>query len=148
LSKYEQIVILDDDPSVHQVWKSRFDSLNSSVDSIPRTHLTRLDELKKIVQASTPPERVLYLIDFELSGSTENGLDLIAKLGIANRSYLVTGRDTEVEVRNKCQSLGVGLIPKTMVAFVPIELEVRALSWTFEQMHRELWKATQNVRSF
>ena len=64
----------------------------------------------------------LFLMDYEISGSTESGLDLIETLGIQKQSILVTSRYEEKNIRERCESLGVRLIPKSMSGFVPIEI--------------------------
>ena len=61
-------------------------------------------------------------MDYEIAGASETGLDLIEQLGIQSQSILVTSRYEEPSIRDRCQRLGVSLIPKSMSGFVPIEI--------------------------
>jgi hypothetical protein len=69
--------------------------------------------------ASSPP---LFLVDYELLNQAATGLDIVEKLGIGPRTILVTSRYDEQPIRERCEKLGIKLIPKSMVAFVPIEI--------------------------
>jgi hypothetical protein len=64
----------------------------------------------------------LFLIDYEFSRSQTNGLSVIAELGIASQSVLVTSHFEEQAIQVKCVELGVKLLPKSFAAMVPIEM--------------------------
>jgi hypothetical protein len=49
-------------------------------------------------------------------------LQIIEELGLGAQSILVTSRYEEAHIREKCERLGVKLIPKAMAGFVPIEI--------------------------
>ena len=65
----------------------------------------------------------IFLIDYEFIGFNQVGLDVIKYLAIQRNSILITSQYEESSVRNRCEQLGVQLIPKEMAAFVPIVLE-------------------------
>jgi hypothetical protein len=69
-------------------------------------------------------EECLFLIDLEIIGQAESGLDLIEQLGIQDLSILITSHFDEHEVRQRCEDLGVRLIPKSMAGFVPIKTNI------------------------
>jgi hypothetical protein len=62
----------------------------------------------------------VFLIDQELLGFKETGLDLIESLRLAEQAVLVTSRYDDADVMRKCETLGVRLLPKGAAAYVPI----------------------------
>lgn len=117
LSKSSPIVILDDDASVHQIWRRRFEEFAPVP---PLKHFSTPQELRSWV--SEAQSAACFLIDYELLGHTETGLDLIQNLGIHDRAVLVTSRIDEDTVKAQCMELGVKMIPKGLTAIVPISI--------------------------
>jgi signal transduction histidine kinase len=123
-----EIVILDDDHSIHQIWKGR-------LQSIKRTNIEAQDQLNLIHFSSGPSflewfqshgsdaKNRIYLFDYELLGEEKSGLDLIEETGIQYRVILVTSRYDEKSIRDRCKKLGIRLIPKGMSGFVPISIQ-------------------------
>jgi signal transduction histidine kinase len=134
------VVVLDDDPSIHEAWKERFNYISNLkiLDYFNSTEM--LSELNKYAEID------LFLIDFELIGSGKNGLEVINQNKLNNKSILVTSCFEDKAVRTKCESLGVKIIPKNYVPNIPILLtsnqkniyyifidddEMMRLTWTF-----------------
>ena len=65
----------------------------------------------------------LFLIDYELLNQNVSGLQIIEEMSIAENSILVTSRYDETPIRELCNKLGIRLIPKGLVGFIPIEIE-------------------------
>lgn len=117
------VVVLDDDESIHRIWQGRADSSRLGEKGIKLAHLSTPTELRVWVSdASKLKNETQFLLDYELIGFTETGLDLIKELGIANQSILVTSRFEEPAIRERCIKLHVPLIPKGMAGFVPIKI--------------------------
>lgn len=116
-----KIVSIDDDLSIHHVWKERFKVVNLS--GIRTEHLTytSVSEFKDSVKKDKLKHTRLYLCDYEFLEQNISGLDIIETLSIGKQSILVTSRYEELKVRQRCEELGVRLIPKAMAGFVPIE---------------------------
>ena len=114
----ETIVILDDDDSIHQVWKKRFEETGADFTFI---HYYNPQELLNDYLANNSRENI-FLIDFEFIGCDKNGLDIIKELDITNKSYLVTSRHEDLTVREICESIGLKIIPKTFAVYIPINL--------------------------
>lgn len=113
------IVVVDDDDFAHAAWTLRLGAYRDN--SFRTVHLSRPSELQTWYASNARPQlKVRYLVDYEYEGSPLNGLELIKSLGIENEAFLVTGRFDEVALRERCELLGVGMIPKTMIPFVPI----------------------------
>jgi len=62
-------------------------------------------------------------MDFELLGFAETGLALIEELNLGSQAILVTSRYEEERILKDCLRLGVRLIPKNLVGFVPVGIK-------------------------
>ncbi len=112
LSLIKEVIVLDDDPSIHHLWDKRLKG--------PLHHFFTIEEFESWY-AEGRPEDALYLMDYELAGEKESGLELIERLGLADQSVLVTSRSDEKSVREYCQKIGVKLLPKMLARFVPLK---------------------------
>jgi signal transduction histidine kinase len=112
------LVIVDDDESIHAIWTSRCQPFVSSITLKHFHHSKALDEYC----AKTDLSKNQFLVDFELLGSSETGLELIEKLNLSNRAILVTSRYEEVKVRTHAEKLKVKIIPKNYSPYIPISL--------------------------
>lgn len=132
------VVALDDDASVHEVWRARFETARTAERGVELLHFSTTAELR--AWAGADPERArgaLYLIDYELPGS-DNGLSLAAELGLGERAILVTSRFEEKAVLDECLRLGASMIPKGLVNLVPIRFVAEA---GLAAAGRERWDA-------
>jgi signal transduction histidine kinase len=121
LSPETQVVILDDDPSIHEVWKTRLPQHK-------QIHFDSSNALLEWARGKTLDDgSLLFLVDQELRGSRETGLDVIARLMIAERSILVSGSYDNPEIRTQRDRLGVRCLPKSLAATVPIRLRAQRL---------------------
>jgi signal transduction histidine kinase len=112
-----KVVILDDDPSIHHLWKERF----KLFPSISLIHFSKASDLVEHHDNSTGLSSIsLYLCDYELLGQTQNGLDVVEQLSVAGRSVLVTTHYNNDAIRNRCAKLDVRLLPKRLARWVPI----------------------------
>ncbi len=111
-----KVVILDDDESIHYVWKERLKAANTTQEIIdfysPDKFFNWVDDHKL--------ENIMFLVDYEYVGNILSGLDVIQQTGIENKSYLVTSRYEEIGLCNRAKELGVKMIPKSYAAYIPI----------------------------
>ena len=112
INSNSKIIILDDDPSIHDSWDENF----SRFPDIQITHFSSSANL--IAQHNLTAD--LYLVDYELLTETKTGLDVIEELSLNQCASLVTNCFEDTPVRNRCESLGVKIIPKPYVQFIPI----------------------------
>jgi nitrogen-specific signal transduction histidine kinase len=113
------IVVIDDDASIHQIWRNRFESyVNSGLAKL--IHFSSPAEVISWHQNKSHHDAICYLCDYEFLNHDKTGLDIIRELNIAKESVLVTSRFEEDRVRFKCETLGVRMIPKNLAGFVPI----------------------------
>ncbi len=126
LQAQSQVVILDDDQSIHQVWQGRMESANATEHGIQLIHFSTPEQLRNWHQSRTAGELNLptrFLLDYEIIGADQTGLDLIEKLGIAAQSVLVTSRYEEPGIRARCEALSLQLLPKGLAGFVSIAIQ-------------------------
>lgn len=113
------LVILNDDPTIHSVWQTRFQKITTEgLDPIKLFHFQYADEFLKANHASF--KNVHYLIDYDLLGSQISGLDAIEQLGIGEQATLVTSRYEDPQVRGRCFKLGCRILPKDYAAHAPL----------------------------
>ena len=112
--KEAKIVILDDDKSIHDLWRLRLSSLNN----INIQNYYNVDSF--ILNRSNIIDADLFLIDCHLLGSDETGLDLIKKLNISDRSFLVTSNYFSENIQELCTKHNVKLIPKPCIQLLDI----------------------------
>lgn len=113
LSKIKRIVILDDDESIHLVWKKRFKAFGIELEHFYKA-FNLLSVYKEI------PEDCFLLSDYELLGEEVNGIDCINRLHAAKNSILVTARADEPQIIEACDRHGIKILPKTMANEVEI----------------------------
>ncbi|MCX5791296.1 MAG: HAMP domain-containing sensor histidine kinase [Elusimicrobia bacterium] len=117
------VVILDDDTSIHQVWKGLFESARLKERGIDVISFSAPEMLRQWVGANpAAAEDAVYLVDYELLGHKETGLDLAGELKIAGKAIMVTSRYEEPYVMQGCRKLGMRLIPKNLVGLVPVSV--------------------------
>lgn len=124
ISSRATVVVLDDDQSIHQIWASRLLKLGLASGRI--LHFTTASAFVDWYQRERAESEYFYLVDFELLGSKETGLELIERYALSEHAVLVTSRYEEEPVQRTCRRLGIKLLPKGLAQFVPLILEKEA----------------------
>ncbi|MFA5161906.1 MAG: HAMP domain-containing sensor histidine kinase [Elusimicrobiales bacterium] len=122
LSTQSAVVILDDDASIHQIWKGRLESAQARANGIEEFHFSTPDEIRAFVKTNPKAGNAAYLFDYELLGFAETGLSLADELGLGSQVTLVTSRYDEPRIMEECARLKIRLIPKGLSALVPISI--------------------------
>lgn len=112
------IIILDDDRSIHDVWKTRFKHEIDTNCNIQLLHFDHVETFLKHDHAQIQNSH--YLIDYELLGSQMTGLDIIEKLNIEKRATLVTSRYEDNIVRARIKKMNCKILPKNYSPFIPL----------------------------
>jgi signal transduction histidine kinase len=111
------IFILDDDPSIHETWRIKFGDIDG-------LKLVNYSEASCVTQESINKINAgLYLIDYELIGNLTTGLDIIETFCLKDKSTLVTSCFEDTEVRARCEKLGIKMIPKSYVPYIPVKIQ-------------------------
>lgn len=117
------VIVLDDDATIHQVWQSRFESLDLKKHKIQVFHFSTPAAFRGWVRQNAPEAgKALYLADFELLGYRETGLSLVEELGLGKQAVLVTSHYEEESIRENCIRLGTRLLPKGLAGMTPISI--------------------------
>ena len=123
------VVVLDDEASIHNLWRARFDRLRAHDHGIEVVYLHTANEERAWARKNAEKARdAWFLTDYELIGQDATGLSLVEELGIADRAILVTSRFEEEGIRDRCSRLGVRMIPKSLAVFVPLSLRAAGYS--------------------
>jgi len=118
------VVVLDDDATIHQVWRGRFDSARVKEHDIEIVQFSEPDTLREwFVNNSVKAENALYLFDYEFLGCKETGLSLAQEFDLAAKVILVTSRHEEKRVVDECKRLKIRMIPKGLAGLVPISIK-------------------------
>jgi signal transduction histidine kinase/FixJ family two-component response regulator len=117
LNRYNKIIILDDDFSIHELWANKLESFG-----IPVEKFTSITEL--LSKYESLPSTCLFLSDFELQDQIVDGISCIEKLSHESHSILITAREEEKEIIKRCQKSGIALLPKELINYIPVEAPV------------------------
>lgn len=118
------VIVLDDDPSMQDVWRKRFDDAGVVAQGVRLCDFRAPGDLRDWVKRNpAEAKRATYLLDYELGPEVETGLDIASELDLSGRAVLVTGRHDEKEVMAACRKLGVRMLPKELAALVPIQVQ-------------------------
>ena len=115
------VVSIDDDQTIHQIWKGRFASADASMRGLNHLTFSSVELFEQWVSAHRKTSYI-YLIDYEFLGQDRNGLEVIEKLGIEAQAILVTSRYEEPSIRRRAERLGVRILPKSLAPMIPISI--------------------------
>jgi hypothetical protein len=114
------IVVIDDDPNIHALWKRR---LNNRVKSYHFSNSAAFE--KWYVSERNSSERFLYLFDYDLADETRTGMDLIRKFDLFTQSILVTGREKDGTLLIECAQSKLRFLRKSAIPNILIEMNTR-----------------------
>lgn len=110
------IVVLDDDPSIHNLWRHRL--------MIKESRLLHFLSGNDLIEWRTcnpkEAEKAIYLMDYELRNDLYTGLELLERLDARSRAYLITSHAEEVYIQESVAVLGVWLIPKSLIGDIQL----------------------------
>lgn len=121
ISQDSEVLILDDDQTIHDVWARHFDEIVTPVDNIQLKHFYDPKEMM-VYYANHQPKQFICLVDYELMNSNMTGLNVIEQLKLQNNAILVTSRYEDIQLREKSVKLGVKILPKNFTPYVFIEI--------------------------
>ena len=114
LKGYPTIVIVDDDPTIHAVWKDRLDREKCSADV---EHFFDAEAASSwAVQNRELARNCLLLTDFNLNSKNGSGLTVLDRFGLKHpAAVMVTNASNNRELQRRCSQLGVKMLPKTLI---------------------------------
>jgi hypothetical protein len=129
----------------------RFEKTNIKMAGVEVFHFSTPDQLPHWIKANENIlTNTLFLIDYEFLGFEQVGLDIIENLGIQSQSILITSHYEEIGIKQRCERLGVQLIPKDMAAFVPITIKTKnkidAILIDNDDLIRVCWEQVAKIK--
>jgi len=118
------LVVLDDDSSIHETWDRKLSLINLADHQIQLLHFSTPQQFEQFIQSASNRSKGLFLLDYEYLGTQTTGIMLIEKYGLSKQAILVSSYFEDQKVRNQCERLGIGLIPKSMAGFVPVSVNI------------------------
>ncbi|MDR0968483.1 MAG: GHKL domain-containing protein [Holosporaceae bacterium] len=112
LNKDDLVVVLDDNPSIGEVWENRMKSRSNDV-AVKFFQNGR--DVIDFVNSRQNKDKIVLLADYELKNQDVNGIEVIEKCGIERRSVIVTGSYTR-EIKNFSEKFKVAkFLPKSCI---------------------------------
>jgi signal transduction histidine kinase len=148
LKRYSTIVIIDDDTSIHNIWNEKFKNIIKIEHNINLLHFSNPTDIISWFNDNKGliGQDIYYLCDFEFINYHMNGLELISLLNIQKQSIIVTSRYEEAGFQETCEKIGVKLIPKGLVYFIPIKIHIAqifdAILIDDDPIIHSIWKLT------
>jgi signal transduction histidine kinase len=115
VTKYDNIIVVDDDPGFLDLWKQKLGSSNINIRFI--SSYTNEEKLE---------ERTLVISDYDLGEGSENGIEILKKLPDHVTRILNTALSEDQEIRKTCQVNGFKLVPKSTLKYLPISFKKTA----------------------
>ena len=117
LEPNSEVVVVDDDISIHGLWRERISSLSFKdiklvMFSSPQSFLSWL--------SGNSDSKAAFFIDYEFLASDITGIDLLEKIPCKNK-FLATSHIDESHIQDYCAQNSIGLIDKGSLAFLPIQ---------------------------
>lgn len=122
ISNHSTVICVDDSVSIWNAWQERLKSVKGNVDlTYCSDKISLLRELGK-----TDDHRAkTYLVDYEFSGCSYTGLNLIQKILLYKKNsdqvFLVTSR-SDIEIQDFCLENNLKLISKFFALKIPVEI--------------------------
>ncbi len=118
LSQCESVVVLDDDTAMQTLWFHRLQSYSVKIYLFSKYE----EAFRWLDQHRECLDKMVFLVDYELSDRSVNGLHLLKHFNIKQQSYLITSHAEEVNIQREINEMGIWLIPKTLAGDMPISL--------------------------
>lgn len=119
-----QVVVLDDDPSMHAFWRERFRRLDGKFKG--EVHcFSKPGELFRWMHSVGPAARESrFLVDLELNDPHFDGVKILEQLDLWARGILVSGREEMLgPLMEKYSHHGLTTLPKSLLSWVPIQFQ-------------------------
>lgn len=159
LTPKNRIAILDDDESVHQVWRNRLAPFGLDLH-----HFYSIGDFISWQKSHSGEEsKTLYFIDYELGDADarinqdlKNGLDVISFLKIQNRAVLVSSHFRDKDIIEESCLVKVQVLPKNLAAHIPLHMLSHAPDCILiddDRLIRDIWSvdakaAGINIQTF
>ncbi|MDH4468211.1 MAG: hypothetical protein QE271_09135 [Bacteriovoracaceae bacterium] len=120
LRKIKFVVIVEDDESVVWAWRSKLKKLNVQIEVLD------ISSPSEFVETSRDWDSTFFIVDYDFgSNSKMTGLEFIKKYSLGANAILCTSHFNDVLIQNTVMDLGAKMLPKQMMAEIPIIIETK-----------------------
>ena len=118
LSNDDTVIVIDDQPAIHRMWKLRLNELHfaGKIEGF-----FSVDEAKDFLSKNSH-NKVHLFVDYDLGENEARGVTIFKFIKDFKFAAMVTGHFDDEEVRTFCRKNKIGLLPKTMLPTVPISI--------------------------
>ncbi len=117
-----KVVVVDDDPLVHDLWKDVFAKIVPENEGVEVSYFQSLNEAKEFLQKIPKESELLVLTDYDLRDKNQSGIDLICELNLERSSILVTANGTNNSLYEQCKKAKLQLMPKSILTQIPVTI--------------------------
>ena len=121
IKKDSDVIVLDDDASIHGAWNALFLDILKANLGITLTHFTDSKECMEYIHGHANPEKITFLADYELINQPVDGLDVIEQVK-HHQSLLVTSHYEDNDIIKRAILLNTKILPKLLAPNVKITL--------------------------
>jgi len=118
ITERSTLVIVDDSQSILNLWQQRICehlNINTSIE-----YFDNPASFLKWYRSNGEVGDYIYLIDYEFTNDSINGIDIIQQMKYKDQKNLVTSYAQDFNLQKKCLSLNIKLLPKYFIAHIPI----------------------------
>jgi signal transduction histidine kinase len=109
--RFSDVVIIDDDPLVHETWKIRL----SKTDRKCHYFFSCEDYLVKKINSSIDSQNVFFFCDYDFLSKRLSGLDFLIQNRFQMNSILVTNQSDNLALHNRARQNGIKTLPKYLL---------------------------------
>lgn len=117
LAENQNLVIVDDDDLIHQIWKMKSETKGQKLIHFYSPEEFESNFTKELLGSS------FFLVDFEFKNSLKNGINIITEFELQDRAVLVSGKWDSPEIALECEYFGIKRFPKELLEQMPIVFE-------------------------
>ncbi|MHB1948718.1 MAG: ATP-binding protein [Gammaproteobacteria bacterium] len=115
------IVIVDDDHSIYNLWKEKFTDNLSDIKIGNLTYLKNPEELQNhVTKTIIDFNKTIFLIDYHYKDSSQTGIEEIQKFSLEKNSILVTSQYPDNLMRKLIEQMKIKMIFKTNIPEIQI----------------------------
>lgn len=110
----DTIVVLSDDPAVHNEWDSCFKQENVTL-----KHFTAVEEAVAFINAFPQKNHLFFLADFDLINKKINGLQILWQTLMQEQTIFMVSNYSDQGILEFAYKVGVQILPKQLVSKIP-----------------------------
>jgi len=117
-----EICICDDESVVHDIWAEKMSSVRDLIGEITVRNFREIESFAAwMSQPANASRPFLVMMDLDFPGESMDGIEVLTRFGIESRACLVTGSRRNRILLNRCIESSVALLPKSLLARMPVE---------------------------